>query len=64
MKTKDLRTKSVEQLQEDLLALLKEQFEFRMKQATGQLGQTHVLKRARKDIARIKTLISEKKRGG
>lgn len=63
MKTKDLRTKSVEQLQEDLLALLKEQFEFRMKQATGQLGQTHVLKRARKDIARIKTLISEKKRG-
>jgi large subunit ribosomal protein L29 len=63
MKTKDLRTKSVEQLQEDLLSLLKEQFEFRMKQATGQLGQTHVLKRARKDIARIKTLISEKKRG-
>jgi len=63
MNTKDLRTKSVEQLQEDLLALLKEQFEFRMKQATGQLGQTHVLKRARKDIARIKTLISEKKRG-
>jgi large subunit ribosomal protein L29 len=63
MKTKDLRAKSVEQLQEDLLALLKEQFEFRMKQATGQLGQTHVLKRARKDIARIKTLISEKKRG-
>jgi len=63
MKTKDLRTKSVEQLQEDLLALLKEQFEFRMKQATGQLGQTHVLKRARKDIARIKSLISEKKRG-
>jgi len=62
MNTKDLRTKSVEQLQEDLLALLKEQFEFRMKQATGQLGQTHVLKRARKDIARIKTLISEKKR--
>ena len=64
MKTKDLRTKSVEQLQEDLLALLKEQFEFRMKQATGKLGQTHVLKRARKDIARIKTLISEKKKGG
>lgn len=63
MKTSELREKTVEQLQEDLLRLMKEQFEFRMKQATGQLGQTHVLKRARQDIARLKTVLNEKKAG-
>lgn len=63
MKTSELRQKSVEQLQEQLIGLLREQFEYRMKQATGQLGQTHVLKRTRKDIARLKTVLSEKKQG-
>lgn len=63
MKTSELREKSVEQLQEQLIKLLREQFEYRMKQATDQLGQTHVLKRTRKDIARLKTVLSEKKQG-
>ncbi|CBL43956.1 50S ribosomal protein L29 [gamma proteobacterium HdN1] len=63
MKSNELREKSVDQLQEQLIKLLKEQFEYRMKQATGQLGQTHVIKRARKDIARLKTILGEKTRG-
>ena len=59
----DLRQKSESELQEHLLGLLREQFENRMKLATGQLGQTHVIKQTRRDIARTKTILSEKKQG-
>lgn len=60
MKASELRSKSVEELTNDLEGLLKEQFETRMKNATGQLPKNHVFKQTRKNIARIKTLIHEK----
>jgi len=40
--------------------LYKDQFNNRMQNATGQLGQVHLLKEVKRDIARIKTLITEK----
>ncbi len=63
MKAQELREKSVEELQEELLRLRKEQFSLRMQFASGQLGQTHLVKEARRDIARVKTLMKEKANG-
>jgi len=40
--------------------LLADQFKYRMQKATGQLGQTHLLKEVRRDIARVKTIINQK----
>ncbi|WP_054675898.1 50S ribosomal protein L29 [Parasalinivibrio latis] len=60
MKAQELREKSVEQLNEELLGLLREQFNLRMQAATGQLQQTHLLKVVRRDIARVKTVLTEK----
>lgn len=60
MKSKKLNNKSVEQLQADLLDLLKAQFGLRMQHATGQLTQVSELKKVRRDIARIKTILTEK----
>lgn len=60
MKAQELREKSVEELNQELLSLLKEQFNLRLRKATGQLNQGHLLKQARRDIARIKTLLTEK----
>ncbi len=62
MKAKELREKSPEELQKELLALLREQFNLRVQKATGQLGQTHQLREVRRNIARIKTLLNEKAR--
>jgi large subunit ribosomal protein L29 len=56
----DLRSKSPAELQEVLHGLLKDQFNYRMQKNTGQLSQPHLLTAVRKDIARVKTLISEK----
>lgn len=63
MKVSELRQKSVEELSKMVLDLLREQFENRMKLATGQLNQTHVIRKARRDIARVKTVLTEKKQG-
>ncbi|WP_027857447.1 50S ribosomal protein L29 [Marinobacterium jannaschii] len=60
MKAIELREKSVEELQQELLGLLKEQFNLRMQKTTGQLGQSHLLGQVRRDIARIKTVLNEK----
>ncbi|AMG30349.1 50S ribosomal protein L29 [Grimontia hollisae] len=60
MKAQELREKSVEQLNEELLGLLREQFNLRMQAATGQLQQTHTLKNVRRDIARVKTVLNQK----
>lgn len=57
----ELREKSVIELNEILIELLKDQFNHRMQKATGQLGQTHLPGIVRKDIARVKTLLNEKK---
>lgn len=63
MKASELRQKSVDELNKLILDLLREQFEYRMKLATGQLGQTHVIKKTRRSIARVKSVIAEKKQG-
>lgn len=60
MKASELKTKSVEELNTELLGLLREQFNLRMQAATGQLAQTHLLKTVRRDIARVKTILTEK----
>jgi large subunit ribosomal protein L29 len=60
MKANELKDKSVEQLNADLVGLLKAQFGLRMQHATGQLGKTSELKKVRRDIARIKTVLTEK----
>lgn len=60
MKASELREKSVEELNNELLAQLKEQFKLRMQASTGQLKQTHLLSQTRKDIARIKTVLRQK----
>ncbi|SEI89712.1 large subunit ribosomal protein L29 [Allopseudospirillum japonicum] len=60
MKAQELRDKSVEELKEQLHSLLREQFNLRMQKATAQLGQTHLLKQVRRDVARVKTVLNEK----
>ena len=59
MKAKELREKSVQQLNEQLLGLLRDQFNLRMQKATGQLGQSHLLSQVKRDIARVKTVLSQ-----
>ena len=60
MKATELREKSVEELNGELLTQLKDQFKLRMQAATGQLGQTHLLQKSRRNIARIKTVLNQK----
>ncbi|NVJ51673.1 MAG: 50S ribosomal protein L29 [Gammaproteobacteria bacterium] len=60
MKATDLREKSVDELNAELVALSKEQFNLRMQHATGQLDQTHQLKQVRRNIARVKTVLNQK----
>jgi large subunit ribosomal protein L29 len=60
MTASELKAKSVEELKAELLGLLREQFNLRMQAATGQLAQTHLLKTVRRDIARVKTILTEK----
>ena len=60
MNATELRDKQTEELFEELLKLRKEQFGLRMQDASGQLGQYHLLKQVKKDIARVKTIIVEK----
>ena len=63
MKASELREKSEEELEKELLKLREEQFKLRMQKVTGQLGQTHLLKQGQRDIARVKTLLTEKAGG-
>ncbi len=64
MKASELREKTIPELQQELLDCLREQFNLRMQKGTGQLSQTHKLGAVRRDIARIYTVINEKKRAG
>ncbi len=59
MKLTDLRKKTEAQLGEELLGLRKEQFNLRMQRATGQLSKPDQFAKVRKNIARIKTLMTE-----
>ena len=60
MKASDLREKSVEDLNKELLSLREAQFKLRMQKSTGQLGETHLLKQTQRDIARVKTVLAQK----
>ncbi|WP_439135122.1 50S ribosomal protein L29 [Pseudomaricurvus sp.] len=60
MKAQELREKSVEELNAELLKQLEDQFKLRMQASTGQLNQTHLLKQTRREIARIKTVLNQK----
>ena len=62
MEVGDLRKKTVDELNEELVALRREQFNLRLQQATGELTHNHEHGRVRKDIARIKTVLNELKR--
>ncbi|ATR84993.1 50S ribosomal protein L29 [Pseudomonas sp. FFUP_PS_473] len=59
MKANELRDKSAQQLNEQLLGLLRDQFNLRMQKATGQLGQSHLLSQVKRDIARVKTVLNQ-----
>ncbi len=60
MKAQELKTKTPDQLRDDLLALKKEAFNLRFQQATGQLENTARMRVVRKDVARIKTVLNAK----
>ena len=60
MKAKDLREKSVDELKTSLGQEQEAQFKLRMQQATGQLTETHKVKQTRRNIARLKTVITQK----
>lgn len=57
----ELREKSVDELNKDLLDLLREEFNLRMQKASGQLSRHSQFKIVRRDIARIRTILNEKK---
>ena len=60
MRAKELQDKTVEELGEELVSLREQQMKLRIQRATGQLGQTHLLKDSRLDIARLKTVMTQK----
>ena len=61
MKANELRAKSGDELQKELSELLKAQFGLRMQHATQQLANTSQIKKVRRDIARVRTVIKQQK---
>ena len=64
MNAQDLRAKNESELREELSGLLQEQFNLRMQRGIGQLATPHELKRVRRDIARVRTVLTEKSKEG
>jgi len=62
VKTKDLRAMTVDELEAKLLEAKKEQFNLRIQQSTGQLQNTAVIRKVRREIAKINTLLTERKK--
>jgi large subunit ribosomal protein L29 len=62
MKASDLKSKSVDELNGDLITLRKEQLNLRFQRASGQLENTSRVRQVRRDIARIVTTLSERRR--
>lgn len=60
MKASELRQKDVKALQEERSSLLKAQFGLRMQKATQQLNNNSQLKKVRRDVARVMTVLTEK----
>lgn len=64
MKASELRNKTIAELKDQLIGLRQEQFNLRMQRGQGQQTQVHQIKRARRDVARVKTVIAEIGRKG
>ena len=60
MEANELRAKNAEELQKELEGLLRAQFGLRMQVATQQLSNTSQLKKVKRDIARVRTIMKEK----
>jgi large subunit ribosomal protein L29 len=63
MKAEEVRHLTVDQLDEELGKLKKEQFNLRFQRASGQLENTSRVRQVRRDIARIKTVQTQKRKG-
>jgi large subunit ribosomal protein L29 len=63
MKAGEIRTQTADQLDDQLAKLKKEQFNLRFQRASGQLENTARVREVRRDIARLKTVQSEKRNG-
>ena len=64
MNASDLRQKSSDELKLEIDGLLREQFNLRMQKGTGQLSRPDQIRKVRRDIARIKTVLNEKMKAG
>ncbi|MGD1984774.1 MAG: 50S ribosomal protein L29 [Chromatiaceae bacterium] len=64
MKASELQDKTSDELKETLHDLLKEQFNLRMQRGTGQFSRPHLMKDVRRNIARVKTVMNQKRRAG
>lgn len=60
MNASEYRNKSTDELKNELLALLREQFNLRMQKGAGQPPKSHMFNKVRKSIAQIKTILKEK----
>ncbi len=63
MKARELRGKSVDELKQELHSLLRAQFSLRMQKATQQLANTSQIGKTRRDIARVRTVLTQKEMG-
>ena len=63
MKVADVRAMTIDQLDDEVLKLKKEQFNLRFQRATGQLENTSRVRIIRRDIARMKTIAAQKRAG-
>lgn len=59
MKASEMRSKNADELNKELLDLLREQFNLRMQRGSGQLARPHQMKVVRRNIARLKTILNE-----
>ena len=63
MKAADIRAMTIDQIDDEVLKLKKEQFNLRFQRATGQLENTSRVREVRRDIARLKTVAQNKRSG-
>ncbi len=63
MNASELRGKTVQELEQELNELLREAFNLRMQRATGQTPKPHLFQRVRRDVARVKSVLHEKRAG-
>ena len=62
MKTEALKDKNIDELNQQMADLLREQFNLRMQKGMGEMPKPHLFRQVRRDIARVKTMIGQKER--